>query len=97
MVITELDTDGLSALQRDLLGRALAGEKCLAPGYLELQALMRAEPDRAKRAVRRAAAGRAVARLVKRGLLECCGRGKWRLSEAGVEVAKVLMHSVGKR
>jgi Mn-dependent DtxR family transcriptional regulator len=51
---------------------------------------MKAETDHAKRAVRRAAAGRALERLVKRGLLEHCGRGKWRLTEAGVEVAKVL-------
>jgi hypothetical protein len=99
MVITELDKDRLSVLQRDLLVRALLAlhpgpidQGCKEPyaGCLELKAIMRTETDRAKRAVRRAAAGRAVARLVKRGLLEYCARGKWRLTETGIEVAKVL-------
>jgi|SRR6516162_2581189 hypothetical protein len=99
MVITELETGQLSVLQRDLLARALlalhpgpidqAGKEPYT-GCLELKAIMRAEANRAKRAVRRAAAGRAVARLVKRGLLEYCARGKWRLTETGIEIAKVL-------
>jgi hypothetical protein len=96
MVITELETGRLSVLQRDLLARALLAwearpikEACEEPypGALELKALMRAETNRHVRAVRRTAAGRAVARLVYRGLLECCGRGKWWLTPNGVEVA----------
>jgi hypothetical protein len=100
MVITELETGRLSVLQQDLLARALLAweaEPDLSkpaldsyPGCLDLKTLLRAETDRAKRAVRRAAAGRAVARLVKRGLLECCARGKWRLTATGIEVAKAL-------
>ena len=85
MVITELETGRLSVLQRDLLARALLALQARPinqtcgepyPGCLELKAIMRAETDRDKRAVRRAATGRAVARLVYRGLLECCARGK---------------------
>jgi hypothetical protein len=46
--------------------------------------------ERRKRASARAASGRAVARLVKRGLVESCGRGRWRLTPRGVKVAKAL-------
>ena len=100
MVITELETGRLSVLQQDLLGRALLAweaepdltDPALEPyaGCLELKSILRAETDRRKRAVRRAAARRAVARLVARGLLECCARGKWRLTPTGIEVAKAL-------
>jgi hypothetical protein len=106
MVITELDTDRLSVLQQDLLARALLAweaepdltKPALDPkaGCLDLKTLLRAETDRRKRAVRRAAAGRAVARLVYRGLLERCARGKWRLTPTGIEVAKAI-HPSSKR
>ena len=46
--------------------------------------------DRRIRASRRAAAGLSIARLIKRGLLERCSRGKWRLSAAGLKVARRL-------
>jgi restriction endonuclease Mrr len=46
--------------------------------------------DHRKRANRRAAAGHAVTRLCKRGLVECCSRGTWRLTPSGVKVAKKL-------
>jgi hypothetical protein len=75
MVITELDKSRLSVVQRGLLARALrAHDRCPSdqacgdpyPGCLELKAAMRSESDRHVRAVRRAAAGRAIARLVAR-------------------------------
>jgi hypothetical protein len=40
-----------------------------------------------RRASARAAAGLSIARLVRRGLLECCTRGRWRLTLKGLEVA----------
>jgi hypothetical protein len=46
--------------------------------------------DRRERAQRRAAAGRAIKRLIRRGLLEGRSRGKWRLSKAGVALARRL-------
>jgi restriction endonuclease Mrr len=46
--------------------------------------------DHRARAARRAAAGSAVKRLIKRGLVESCSRGKWRLTPAGVKAARTL-------
>jgi hypothetical protein len=46
--------------------------------------------ERRKNASLRAAAGLSVARLIKRGLVECCSRGKWRLTGAGLKVAQKL-------
>ena len=46
--------------------------------------------ERRQRASLRAAAGRAVARLIGRGLLECCSRGRWRLTKRGLKVARGL-------
>ena len=46
--------------------------------------------DRRVRASRRAAAGLSIARLIKRGLVECCSRGKWRLTPAGLKLARRL-------
>jgi hypothetical protein len=46
--------------------------------------------DPKAREVRRTSKARAVQRLITRGLLESCSRGKWRLTRAGVKVAKVL-------
>ena len=51
--------------------------------------------ERKKNASLRAAAGRAVARLIVRGLLECCSkRGSWRLTGAGLKVAQKLWPEV---
>jgi hypothetical protein len=43
--------------------------------------------ERRKNASLRSAAGLSVARLIKRGLVECCSRGKWRLcwAQSGTE------------
>jgi hypothetical protein len=46
--------------------------------------------DRRVRASRRAAAGLSIARLIKRGLLECCAGGRWHLTQAGLKVARRL-------
>jgi len=35
-------------------------------------------------------AGLSIARLAKRGLLECCARGRWRLTRAGLALARRL-------
>jgi hypothetical protein len=50
--------------------------------------------DRRVRASRRAAAGLSIARLIKRGLLECCARGRWRLTPAGLKVARRIWPDV---
>jgi hypothetical protein len=103
MVITELDkewlesqTRKLSALQRELLREALRGYAMRAfhlvhgafePGSFELKSMMRQFEEGERRASRRAAAGLSIARLIRRGLLECCARGRWRLTSEGLEVA----------
>jgi hypothetical protein len=102
MVITELDkewlqsqTRKLSALQRKLLREALRRSRRrdgeVEPGSFGVQSMMSQIEDGQVRARKRAAAGLSIARLIKRGLLErCCTRGRWRLTETGIEVAKVL-------
>jgi hypothetical protein len=60
------------------------------PGGYDLSRRKASAEERRKRASARAAAGRAVARLVKRGLVECCSRGKWRLTRKGIVVARKL-------
>ncbi len=52
---------------------------------------MKGFENRRIRASRRAAAGLAIARLIQRGLLEHCERaGRWRLSVAGLSLARRL-------
>jgi hypothetical protein len=46
--------------------------------------------DRPEHHRRRSAAGRSLARLIARGLLEHCSRGQWRLTRAGFKVARRL-------
>jgi len=103
MVITELDeewlesqTRKLSALQRELLRKALRGYAMRAlhlihgkfePGSFELKSMMRQFEAGRVRACARAAAGLSITRLMARGLLECCARGRWRLTSNGLEVA----------
>jgi hypothetical protein len=60
------------------------------PGCFGLKAMITDSEDRRERASRRAAAGLSIARLVARGLLEHCARGRWRLTPAGVELAAAL-------
>lgn len=60
------------------------------PGCFAVTTMMKEIADRKARATRRAAAGRALASLIKRGLLESCSRGAWRLTPRGVKVTKQL-------
>jgi hypothetical protein len=103
MVITELDkewlrsqTRKLSSLQRKLLREALRGYAMRAeqqasgqfePGSFELKGMMRQFEEGERRACARAAAGLSIARLIRRGLLERCAHGRWRLTPNGLEVA----------
>jgi hypothetical protein len=89
----------LSPLQRSLLRRGLLAwhSKALAidcqlsdPDSFKLGSLITDFEDRRERASRRAAAGLSLSRLIKRGLLERCARGSWRLTQAGLKVAKRL-------
>jgi hypothetical protein len=60
------------------------------PGCFGLKAMITDSEDRRERASRRAAAGVSIARLIKRGLLEWRVRGTWRLTPAGLKVARRL-------
>jgi hypothetical protein len=91
--------EGLSALQRTLLRyglianhRTLLDLACQLPdvGCFGLRGLMMDFEDRRERARRRAAAGLSIARLIRQGLLEYCARGRWRLTPAGLKVARRL-------
>jgi|SRR6516164_7518801 hypothetical protein len=103
MVITELDkewlksqTQKLSALQRKLLRAALRGYAMrpfhlihgkFEPGSFGLGGMMEQFEKGERRACARAAAGLSIARLIRRGLLERCARGRWRLTPNGLDVA----------
>jgi hypothetical protein len=90
-------TKKLSALQRKLLAKGLFTyhhHRPLAiacglpnPGRFDLKHSMEEHTPGRVRASKRAAAGRAIQRLMARGLLECCTHGQWRLTPNGVEVA----------
>jgi hypothetical protein len=92
--------ESLSALQRSLLERGLVAcyyQRPLAvachlphPGSFKLGSLITDFEDRRVRASRRAAAGLSIVRLIKRGLLERCGYGQYRLTRAGVQTARRL-------
>src|SRR6516162_4553700 len=103
MVITELDKEWLgsqirklSSLQRELLREALRGyamrpfhliHGAFEPGSFELKSMMSQFEKSERRACARAAAGLSITRLMARGLLERCTRGRWRLTSKGLEVA----------
>jgi hypothetical protein len=89
----------LSDVQKKLLKEALQAHyrKALAvafgledPGCFGVKVMMRRIEDRKERARRRAAAGLSIARLIRRGLLASCSRGKWCLTRAGVVMARRL-------
>ena len=91
--------ESLSALQQSLLRYGLLAYHrrpldiaCQLPDVagFTLKAMMMDFEDRRERASRRAAAGLSLARLIKRGLLECPSRGSWRLTPAGFRVARRL-------
>jgi hypothetical protein len=89
--------ESMSLLQRSFLKKGLVAyyyQRPLAvacrlphPGCFKLGSLITDFEDRRVRASRRAAAGLSIARLIKRGLLERCARGRWRLTPAGLRVA----------
>jgi hypothetical protein len=92
------DLSNLSELQKKLLCAALQAHYRMAlnvgpgsakPGF-GIKPMMRRIADRKQRARRRSAAGLSIARLIRRGLLEPCSRGRWRLSKLGVGIAKKL-------
>jgi hypothetical protein len=95
-----LRQEGLSELQRSLLREGLFAWNRSRPldiacglpdpGHFDLKTIMTKYKDRTERAAKRASAGRAIARLIKRRLLERCSRGRWRLSGAGVAIARRL-------
>jgi hypothetical protein len=60
------------------------------PNDFSLSRKKASKEERRKNASLRSAAGLSVARLIKRGLVECCSRGKWRLTGAGLKVAQKL-------
>ena len=92
--------NSLSALQKKLLEKALrahyrtpldiaAGTRC--PGCFGLKTMMSAIEDPRARATQRSTAGRAIARLIRRGLVECGPEhGHWRLTKRGLTVTKKL-------
>jgi hypothetical protein len=108
----QAEDERLSALQRTLLKEGLYGYSLrklrLASGlakyagkYAEsfrIRDLMHKKyQDKKERASRRAAAGLSLKRLIRRGLLEVCGRGRWRLTAAGLKKAKALHAELGIR
>jgi hypothetical protein len=64
------------------------------PGCFRLRAMMMDFENRHVRASRRAAAGLSIARLIKRGLVECAARGRWRLTPAGLKIAQRLYPNI---
>src|SRR5258708_34285467 len=91
---------GLSGLQRSLIRNCLiayyrepldlACSRCDA-GCFQIRFTLQSFENRPFRARRRAAAGLAITRLIRRGLLERCSRaGRWRLTRAGVSLARRL-------
>jgi hypothetical protein len=81
----------LSVLQRTLLHQALrAFESQAIDGVTSFRRNLKGISDPRSRASRRAARGLALSRLIKRGLLERCGYGQYRLTGAGVQTARRL-------
>jgi hypothetical protein len=98
---TELD---LSASQRGLLKQALVAHyrrpldiafQSEEPGCFRLY--LDDIGERRVRACARASAGRSLARLIKRGLLESPSRGRWRLTHRGLKVARALYPEIKPR
>jgi hypothetical protein len=98
--------ESLSALQRELLKSGLhtwyRRPLDLACGVEEvacfrLKGEMSEITDRRERARRRAAAGLAIARLIRRGLLEHYSRGHWRLTRQGLALARRLYPEIKPR
>src|SRR6266404_5599266 len=99
-----MNEQSLSVLQRSLLKDGLLSHyhtrpldlalRLPDPGCFGLKEIMIEFKDRRERAAKRAAAGLSIARLTGRGLLECCSRGHWRLTRAGVALARRLFPKI---
>src|SRR5258708_30000567 len=84
--------DGLVAYWREPLDLACGRSDA---GCFQIRFTMKGFENRRIRASRRAAAGLAIARLIRRGLVErCTARGRWRLTRAGVSLARRLFPKV---
>jgi hypothetical protein len=64
------------------------------PGCFSLKAYLSDYEERKQRAARRAAASLSTARLIKRGLLVCPIPGRWRLTPAGLKLARRISPDV---
>jgi hypothetical protein len=104
---TQNDTsasDSLSASQRGLLKQALVAHyrrpldiACQSPEPGCFRLYLDDIGERRERARARASAGRSLARLIKRGLLESCSRGRWRLTHRGLSLARALYPEIKLR
>ena len=84
--------DGLIACYREPLDLAC---KRSDAGCFQIRFTMKGFEDRRIRASKRAAAGLSIARLLRRGLLRRCSRaGRWRLTRAGLSLAKRLYPNI---
>jgi hypothetical protein len=84
--------DGLVACYREPLDRACSRSDV---GSFQIRFTIADFENRALRASRRAAAGLAITRLLRRGLLERCSRsGRWRLTRAGLSLARRLYPNI---
>ena len=68
----------------------MAFESQATGGVTSFRRSLKGISDPRERASRRAALGLALKRLIKRGLLERCGCGQYRLTMAGVQTARRL-------
>ena len=60
------------------------------PDAFSLRRKKASKEERRKNASLRSAAGLSIERLIKRGLVESCSRGRWRLTKRGFKVAREL-------
>jgi hypothetical protein len=98
----------LSKLQKEILKRGLHRHLLRAaalacrfehPGCFHAKEIGLSDEDledRGKVAAKRAAAGLSIARLINRGLVKNCARGRWRLTARGLKVARQLYPEVKK-
>jgi hypothetical protein len=95
--MNEADLATLSDLQRKLLRIALLAHWREAaditagardPGCFGIRAWMRQVADRRARACHRASIGRALHRLIRRGIVESPTHGAWKLTPRGVTMAR---------
>jgi hypothetical protein len=80
----------LSGLQRTLLHRGLEARREGNEAF-DLKGLWSLVPERLHRDRCRIAASLSLKRLIKRGLLERCGYGQYRLTQTGVQTARRLL------